>query len=409
MGALAAPHSGLVSVVFPAGLCAQPSQKGRPHDHCGWGQDLSPRAQGGRLHLLRVGQRIGDHLGLFLPWPRVERTCFFGLRAGPGGPATFAAKLARRFERETVRVTYRRLRSAQSALLFSVSRGDWFHRLCSRWRISTVLRVDGFFVPSYFDNRPQPSGFQERALTLTAMDTNHRMQRDLLLSNFVVYQSAFCKQMADQFLYNRRERFSIIFNGVDLDHFSPGPPRQGRRRLLSAGTLRDEYVLGTVLPVFGRLWRDHDLELSIVGPMDEINRRLLDDFRREQPEAGDRIYATGPVPNADMPHHMRQADLLLHPRLGDWCPNTVVEAMACGLPVVCGSWGGTAELVGNAGEIVPTGAWEYGAPYIDGLVDVAEAVLDSLDHYRAAARARAMYRFNIQDTAQEYLCALKMK
>ena len=113
-------------------------------------------------------------------------------------------KLVREFEDQNIHTTFRQLRSAQAALLFSVSWGDWFHRLCRRWGVRTVLRVDGFLVPSYFDNRPQPEGYQDRRLKLSDMAQNYRLQRDLFLSDFVVYQSAFSKQMADEFLYNRR-------------------------------------------------------------------------------------------------------------------------------------------------------------------------------------------------------------
>ena len=334
---------------------------------------------------------------------------FFNTRPGPGGPGNFVHRLARQFQQQGVSFTYCRLHGAQGALLVTVSWGDWFHRLCKRWGVRTVLRVDGFHVPAYFDNRPQPPGFQDRRLTLEKMALNYRMQRDLLFSDFVIYQSAFAKQMADQFLYDRRDDFAIVFNGVDLDQFRPGPFHQGRRRLLSAGTLRHEYMLGTVLPVFDRLWQRHDLELLIVGRMDEISRRLLDEFFTDKPQAAARVHVVGSVPNEDMLRHMQQADILVHPRQGDWCPNVIIEAMACGLPVVCGSWGGAAELVGDGGQVVPTGPWEYGELFVEDLVEAVTQILDDLDRYRIAARARAEADFDICYTASRYLEALGLE
>ena len=355
--------------------------------------------------------RTTDRLSTFLPWPHsVSRSqCFINLRPGPGGPGNFVAKLAPEFQRQGISVTHRRLRSSLAALLFSVSWGDRFHRLCRRWGVRTVLRVNGLYLPTYFDNRPRPPGFQDCRLTLDLMTTNFRMQRDLLLSDFVIYQSAFSKQMADHFLYNRRDAYAIVFNGVDLEHFRPGPARNGQRRLLSCGTIRHEYMLGSVLPVFRTLWRDCDLELLIVGPLDPLNRRMLEEFRQCEPEAGRRIEWVGPVPNADMPQLMQRADILVHPRLGDWCPNTVVEAMACGLPVACGSWGGTAELVGDAGVVVPTGPWEYGERFVKGLADGVVQILSDLDYYKAAARARAEAEFDIRHIVGKYLQALGLE
>lgn len=346
--------------------------------------------------------RAVDRLACLVPWPKPPRACFFNLRPVGGGPGNFSRKLAREFKRQGIATSYRRLRSAQAALLFSVGWGDWFHNLCHAWDVRVVLRVDGFMVPTYFDNRPQPLGFQDRRLKLSDIALNHRLQRDLSLADFVIYQSAFSKRMADHFLYNRREQCAVIFNGIDLEQFSPGKPRAGRLRLLSAGALRDEYMLGTVLPVFEKLWKRYDLELLIVGSMEPVCKQQLADFGSKYPQAAERITAVGAVDNDDLPDYVRQADILVHPRLGDWCPNTVIEAMACGLPVACGSWGGTAELVGEGGIVAPTGEWAYGEEFVEGLAGAVESIISRLDEYKRAARSRAESVFDIRNVAHEY-------
>ncbi|HJN42529.1 MAG: glycosyltransferase family 4 protein [Anaerolineales bacterium] len=355
-------------------------------------------------------QRLADRVSSCLPWPRTAQPrCFFGLRETPGGPGFFSRKLTREFERQGRIVTHTRLRAARAALLFSVSWGDWFYRLCRLWGVRTVLRVDGFMLPSYFDNRAQPSGFQARALTTSDMRLNYRMQRDLLRADHVVYQSVFSKEMADAHLYNRRERYSVVHNGVDLERFQPEGRRGGRVRLLAAGSLRHEYMLGTILPVFARLWHKHDLELHVVGTLGQVCRRQLADFGEQNPEASERIRVVGAIDNDDMPREMNRADVLLHPRLGDWCPNVVVEAMACGLPVVCGSWGGAAELVGAGGIVVPTEKWSYGAEFVAGMATAAESVLASLAGYRESARKHAESEFDIRDVAEKYALAMGLK
>jgi glycosyltransferase involved in cell wall biosynthesis len=365
---------------------------------------------GCRRRFTRRLQRAADRISSCLPWPRTAQpTCFFGLRETLGGPGFFSRKLACEFERQGIIVTHNRLRRARAALLFSVSWGDWFYSLCRLWGVRTALRVDGFMLPSYFDSREQPSGFQARALTTSDMRLNYRMQRDLLRADHVIYQSAFSKEMADAHLYNRRERYSIVHNGVDLDWFRPGQGRSGRVRLLAAGSLRHEYMLGTILPVFARLWRKHNLELHVVGTLGQICRRQLADFGAKNPETSERIKVIGAIDNDDMPQQMRQADVLLHPRLGDWCPNVVVEALACGLPVVCGSWGGAAELVGTGGIVVPTEKWSYGADFVAGMATAVESVLASLAGYRESARQHAESEFDIRGVAEKYMLAMGLK
>ncbi len=61
---------------------------------------------------------------------------------------------------------------------------------------------------------------------------------------------------------------------------------------------------------------------------------------------------------------MRRAHVLLHTKVKDPCPTLVIEAMACGLPVVHPASGGTVELVGDeAGIGVPhPDTWEQDIP-----------------------------------------------
>ncbi len=62
----------------------------------------------------------------------------------------------------------------------------------------------------------------------------------------------------------------------------------------------------------------------------------------------------GEYAQRDAPAIFRQAHVLLHTKVNDPCPTLVLEAMACGLPVVYPRSGGTVELVGDeAGVGVP--------------------------------------------------------
>jgi glycosyltransferase involved in cell wall biosynthesis len=83
----------------------------------------------------------------------------------------------------------------------------------------------------------------------------------------------------------------------------------------------------------------------------------------------------------------------------DPCPTLVIEAMACGLPVVYPASGGSVELVGDeagVGVEHPDG-WERDEPPSpDALAEAIRRVIDDRPRFAAAARRRAVERFALE-------------
>jgi glycosyltransferase involved in cell wall biosynthesis len=111
------------------------------------------------------------------------------------------------------------------------------------------------------------------------------------------------------------------------------------------------------------------------------------------------IVFLGPYAQAQGPSILRQAHLLLHTKYNDPCPTIVLEAMACGLPVVYSHSGGVSELVGEEGGIgVPARLdWEHDEPPDPEIM--AQAVLmvaARREAFAQAARQRAIGRFDLK-------------
>jgi glycosyltransferase involved in cell wall biosynthesis len=84
----------------------------------------------------------------------------------------------------------------------------------------------------------------------------------------------------------------------------------------------------------------------------------------------------------------------------------VIEALACGLPVVGFDTGALPELVtGDAGRIVPYGqdVWRLETPDVAGLAQAAAEILGDLQRFRFAARARAGQAFGLDRMVAAYL------
>ena len=97
--------------------------------------------------------------------------------------------------------------------------------------------------------------------------------------------------------------------------------------------------------------------------------------------------------------------MLLHTKVNDPCPTTVIEALACGVPVAYAASGGTVELVGDdagVGVPHPDGYERDEPPAAEELAAAVSAVLADRDRYAAAARARAVERFALSDWLERH-------
>jgi glycosyltransferase involved in cell wall biosynthesis len=87
----------------------------------------------------------------------------------------------------------------------------------------------------------------------------------------------------------------------------------------------------------------------------------------------------------------------------------VIEALACGLPVIGFDTGSLSELVqGDAGRLVSYGAnpWKLEPPDIPALAAAAAEVLDDPQRFRTYARERAENVFDVENMVNEYLKVL---
>jgi glycosyltransferase involved in cell wall biosynthesis len=102
---------------------------------------------------------------------------------------------------------------------------------------------------------------------------------------------------------------------------------------------------------------------------------------------------------SEAPAVLQRAHLLLHTQYNDACPSLVVEAMACGLPIVHSQSGGTPELVGGEAGIgiaVERSFERPIAPDPEALADAVRVVARERTRFASAARRRALARFDIR-------------
>ena len=143
---------------------------------------------------------------------------------------------------------------------------------------------------------------------------------------------------------------TVVGNGVDLRQFSPIKdeadgrlrnllPRGGRPVFLAIGGIEGRKNTVQTLQAFISIWRDNpDAHLVIAGGASLLDHSACQAaFSTALCESGlpyDAITILGPVPQDLMPALYRSADALVFPSLKEGFGLVVLEAMACGVPVI---------------------------------------------------------------------------
>jgi glycosyltransferase involved in cell wall biosynthesis len=221
---------------------------------------------------------------------------------------------------------------------------------------------------------------------------NRPYRRALLAAEHVLYQSEFCRLSADRFLGTPRGSWEILYNAVDVEHFTPAAdPPSGGPVLLLGGDQTQHYRLELAFRALALL---PEARLVVSGRLVSDPVPLLRELNLEP-----RVEFTGRYEQREAPEVFRRAHVLLHTKVKDPCPSAVIEAMACGLPVVYPASGGTVELVGDeAGIGVPhPDTWERDEPpEPEVLAEAVRGVLAERERYAEAARRRAVERFSLE-------------
>ncbi len=231
----------------------------------------------------------------------------------------------------------------------------------------------------------------------TGTEEINRPMRELLrMADYVFYQSAFCQASATRFLGEAQCESSLVFNPVDTALFIPAqnPPPATPVRLLTAGTHHQPYRVTSAIECLRILREKVDARLVIAGGL----RWRGAEAQIKAMIAGleDAVTLHSAYTQKEAVGLFQSAHFLLHPKFNDPCPTVVLEAMACGLPVIGSASGGMPELVGEEGGrllMPPEQTWETLHP--PDPAQMAEAVI-ALMHpiYSRAARARAERLFN---------------
>jgi len=208
----------------------------------------------------------------------------------------------------------------------TIDKGEIYNALSSGKKL--VLRVDN--IPRKSRNKRQ--------------SPVARLKEFGNLADAVIYQGEWCKYYAGYFIDNKKEY--IINNGVDTSIFNEKGRETGEKTYLYINyNDNPNKRFDEALYRFDMEWRKNNgIKLIIAGDAPRIYKEHPE-YDWDLPIPADIEYVGIKNEPKEVAELMRKCDYLLYPSFCEAYPNTLLEAMACGMkPLYLNSEGGSLEL-----------------------------------------------------------------
>jgi len=342
------------------------------------------------------------------------RICVTPRLRGVGGMVSFQARLVGALEAHGIEVTFDPADLPyRSALIIGGTRQLAGLIQARRRGVRIVQRLDGM----NWIHRQRRTGLRHY---LRAEYGNWLLELiRSRIARHIVYQSQFSRDWWERVHGKAPATCSVVYNGVDLAVYSPEgtgiPPDDKWRILMVEGSLMGGYeqglesgmqlAAGLMASKLGK-----PVEMVIAGKVAPQVRAAADMRAGELAVRGSfSIQWLGLVDRNQIPELDRSAHVLFSSDINPACPNSVIEALACGCPVVAYNTGALPELViGDSGRLANYGGdpWKLGPPDHFALVRSTLPVLHEQDRFRRSARSRAENDLSLEQMIDGYLAAL---
>lgn len=173
-------------------------------------------------------------------------------------------------------------------------------------------------------------------------------------ADHIITISNFSKQdIIKQYRINK-DKITVAYPGYDKEKFRLKSERTGDNYIIYIGTIQPRKNLIRLIEAFARI--EGDLKLVIVGKTTSEGRggwkyqEILETPKKLGIE--ERVKFLGFVPTKDLPYLLSNSLAFVLPSLWEGFGIPVLEAMACGTPVIVSNVSSLPEVIGNAGVLI---------------------------------------------------------
>lgn len=321
---------------------------------------------------------------------------------GHGGPSSFQAKLKKGLVKLGIEVNHNPRHSNTAALLVVGGTrhfDDLFY--AKRNGIRIVQRLDGMNWLHKKKNTGMLHYLRSERLNMQLAFIRQKA------ADAVVYQSEFTRDWWNSEYGSLKTPNTVIYNGVNLEEFIPSKSEELNTEVIRLLVVEGSFKGGHERDLLNAVClanalsdqTNRQVELLIAGVVPSSMKNSAVANR------GVDINWLGIIPHQEIPALDRSAHILFPAEINAACPNSLVEALGCGLPVASYATGSLPELIGeDGGTVVPYGSnhWELEAPIVGPLVNAAENIINNLTAFKQSARSRAEKYFSADIMVEKY-------
>lgn len=325
------------------------------------------------------------NFSLFLPYyPEVA-----------GGPSRFMQHFVNMLKERNYPYTNKKTKRF-SKVFFPIQYDIEYLKAWKKRGIKICQRLDGVYYASQY-------GEEGEAM-------NHGIQEIYKnLADGVIFQSEYSKMQCSVILGEvGNTPHKIIINGTDKKVFYPAKienqdfdNRSDKVwKFVTSGNFREAHMIEPIIVALDKMYeeKEHTFKLIVIGP---IALEKLHEFL-DRPY----IYHIDHSPMEVIAEHLRQSDLFIYSFLNPNCPNAVIEAISCALPIVSFNSGSLPELCYFQKELLAYVSEHVIQHYqdFDGkrLYEKLCQCMEQFSHYRSLSLEHS-YLYDNDSVGNEYL------
>src|SRR4030042_2811328 len=313
---------------------------------------------------------------------------------GIGGPATFMKNL----EEYLLKVGYPFIDEQKdykntNGIFFPISFNRRILKFFKKNNLPIIQRLDGVYYPSKHG--------------LKYIYLNREIKKDYLkYSDFVIFQSRYSRTECFTILGEiDKSKYRIIYNGTDKAVFYPADKKFDRNKIIftATGSFRNRDMIEPVVWALDLLVERNNIEFRLIGPI--LNREVKKYTSRPY------IRCLGGMNKKEISRELQETDILIHCQLNPACPNSVIEAISCGIPVVGFDTGAMKEILHFCPELLAYVSEDVFQKYMDFKYKrLLDKIVLCIENYQSYKRKflESSYLYDFKKTCKEYIEVFEM-